>query len=61
MLDSIQAQSQLDWFKFETQIKRDVHGLLRPFQDALESFNKMAQIKYKEMESFDSRMQQLEE
>ena len=35
ILDNIKLQNDLDWFHFETQIRKEVHGLLKPFEETM--------------------------
>jgi len=46
ILDNLQLQQNLDWFQFETAIRKDIHQLLKPFQATMQEYNNMAMIKY---------------
>jgi len=37
-LENVEFQNNLDWFHVETQIRKEVYGLLVPFQDAMADF-----------------------
>ena len=50
----------MDWFHFESAIRKEVHNLLVPFRDELHDQKKLASQKYNYMEKLHERINQVE-
>jgi hypothetical protein len=61
ILDNIKLQNNLDWFHFETAIRKEVHALLVPFKEELKQYKDLAHFKYHFLDKVDERVQQLED
>ena len=60
MLDNIQLQNNLDWFHFESAIRKEVHNLLVPFRDELSDQKTLARKKYDYIDKLFDRLNQVE-
>ena len=60
VLDNIQLQNNLDWFHFESAIRKEVHNLLVPFRDELSNQKDLARSKYDYMDKLFDRLNQVE-
>ena len=56
ILENIQLQNNLDWFHFETAIRKEVHMILIPFKDDLKANKDLAHSKYHFVDKIEERV-----
>ena len=61
ILENVEFQNNLDWFHVETQIRKEVHGLLMPFQDAMKESKQISAARFRDVDGLLDRMQVVEE